>query len=57
MSEKFTIPLYVRCPPSMISLIETVADKQFTTVSDYVRRAVVAQLRADGFATDVMRTL
>jgi len=41
----------------MISLIETVADKQFTTVSDYVRRAVVAQLRADGFATDVMRTL
>lgn len=47
MAEKFTRPLFVRCPPSMTKLIEEVAESRFTTVSEYVRGALVERLRSD----------
>lgn len=36
-------------PPSMHSAAKLAAERDFISLSDYVRRAVACQLRADGF--------
>lgn len=48
MAERFTSPLTVRCPARLTQLVERVAERRFSTVSEYVRGAVVERLKADG---------
>lgn len=45
---KFTRNLYVRCPAVLPTAVETAAQSQFMTSSEYVRRSVVERLCADG---------
>ena len=37
-----------RCPRPMRTAIEEIARRELISASDYVRRALLAQLRADG---------
>lgn len=41
--------LFVRCPLSLPAAIERAAEREMTTLSGYVRTAVIKQLRRDGF--------
>jgi hypothetical protein len=51
-AEKFDGVLFVRCPPALPQMIASAAHEGMTTVSDYVRSAVLVQLRRDGFSGD-----
>ena len=44
--------LVVRCPPFIRQAIDQAASRQLLRPSDYVRKAVVAQLRSDGIDLD-----
>jgi len=46
---RFPERLQFRCPPALTKMLAVAADKEMTTASDYVQRAVVLQLRADGY--------
>jgi hypothetical protein len=46
---RFPERLQFRCPPALTEMLATAADREMTTASDYVRRAVVLRLRADGY--------
>jgi hypothetical protein len=48
MREGFTGTLRAKCPPSLPPLIERAAGAKMMTASEYTRRAVIAQLEADG---------
>lgn len=48
MREGFTGTLKAKCPPSLPPLIERAAGAKMMTASEYTRRAVIAQLEADG---------
>ena len=48
MRESFTGTLKTRCPPSLLPLIDRAAAGKMMTASEYTRRAVIAQLEADG---------
>jgi hypothetical protein len=45
---RFSSSLFVRCPASLPDALALAADKEMTTVSDYIRTAVLSQLRRDG---------
>ena len=46
---RFPNLISVRCPPALPVAIERAADRDLTTPSEYVRRALIDRLRADGF--------
>jgi hypothetical protein len=46
---RFPERLQFRCPPVLSETLAAAVDKEMTTASDYVRRAVVSRLRADGY--------
>lgn len=46
---RFPERLQFRCPPVLTATLAAAADKEMTTASDYVRRAVVSRLREDGY--------
>ena len=48
-SGRFPGLLTIRCPEALPESIAEAASRQFTTSSEYTRRALFAQLRADGF--------
>lgn len=41
-----------RCSEAMTAAVQQAADREQTSPSDYARRAVLRQLRADGFETN-----
>jgi predicted HicB family RNase H-like nuclease len=41
--------LSVELPPSLHSAVKAAAEKDFISISAYIRRAVAVQVRADGF--------
>ena len=45
-------PLKVRCPPALPALVRRAAEQEMTTGAEYVRRAVIERLRADGIAPE-----
>ena len=45
---RFTRNLYVRCPAVLPPAVETAAQRQCMTSSEYVRRSVIDRLKADG---------
>ena len=47
-SKRFPGLLKIRCPEVLSEAIAETAGRQFTTSSEYVRRALLAQLHADG---------
>ena len=49
-----TETIKVRCPPRLPSLVDAAAERKCTTISDYIRRAVVEKLEADGIDTGVL---
>lgn len=51
---RFTETIKVRCPPRLPSLVDAAAERKCTTISDYIRRAVVEKLEADGIDTGVL---
>jgi hypothetical protein len=46
---RFPERLQFRCPPALTATLAAATDKEMTTASDYVRRAVVSRLREDGY--------
>jgi len=46
---RFPGRLQFRCPPALIDILTTAAEKEMITPSAYLRRAVADRLRADGF--------
>jgi metal-responsive CopG/Arc/MetJ family transcriptional regulator len=48
MSERFDTMLQVRTPAELVHAIDKTASRELVTRSDYVRRAVIERLRADG---------
>lgn len=44
----FRARLQVRCPPALPLAVEKAAFGQLMTASEYVRRSIVARLKADG---------
>jgi hypothetical protein len=46
---RFPERLQFRCPPALTATLAAAANKEMTTVSDYVRRSVVSRLREDGY--------
>jgi predicted DNA-binding protein len=49
MAEKrFSDEMKFRLPPALNEALDRVVQTQFTTKSDYVRAAIVQQLKADG---------
>ncbi len=51
---RFTRNLYVRCPAVLPPAVETAAQRQCMTSSEYVRRSVVERLSADGFDVSLL---
>lgn len=45
----FTGALYLRCPKALPSAIKQAARQNMTSVSGYVRSAILTQLRRDGY--------
>ena len=41
--------LQFRAPEKLPDAITAAADKKFTTASEYVRQAIIKELKADGF--------
>jgi hypothetical protein len=48
MSERFDTLRQVRTPAELVHAIDKTANRELVTRSDYVRRAVIERLRADG---------
>jgi hypothetical protein len=48
-ADRFDGVLFVRCPPALPQMIASAAQEGMTTISDYVRSAVLVRLRRDGF--------
>jgi hypothetical protein len=48
-SANWSAELRVRCPDVLPEAIDRAANQRLTTRSEYVREAVIAKLRADGF--------
>jgi predicted HicB family RNase H-like nuclease len=46
----FTGALYLRCPKALPSAIKQAARQNMTSVSSYIRTAVLSQLKRDGCA-------
>jgi hypothetical protein len=46
----FTDHLKFRCPPALKAMVQQAADREMTTRAEYLRRAALQQLRADGIA-------
>ena len=47
-ASRFTATFRVRCPPSLPAAIDAAAARNLMTASEYVRRSVIARLKADG---------
>jgi hypothetical protein len=45
---RFTDRVLIRCPPSLLPAIKLGATRHLMTKSEYVRRCVIDQLKADG---------
>jgi hypothetical protein len=45
---RFTNSLRIRCPESLPAAIDTAAARNLMTASEYVRRSIIARLKADG---------
>jgi hypothetical protein len=45
---EYSLPVSVRMQPEVVRLIDEAAAKQMTKPSEYLRRAVIAQLQTDG---------
>lgn len=45
---RFPSRLEVRCPADLPEVIETAAQRQLMTPSEYIRRSVFERLKADG---------
>jgi hypothetical protein len=45
---RFPELLHVRCPRPLPALIESTAERQCMTPSEYIRRSVFERLKADG---------
>jgi hypothetical protein len=45
---RFPELLHTRCPRALPSLIETAAQRQCMTPSEYIRRSIFERLKADG---------
>jgi hypothetical protein len=45
---RFTNSLRIRCPEFLPAAIDTAAARNLMTASEYVRRSVIARLKADG---------
>jgi len=48
-SSRFPRFIQVRAPERLPDIIAAAADKKFTTASEYVRQAIIKELKADGF--------
>lgn len=46
--KRFSAQLGVRLPPRLIPLIDVAAERRCQHASEYVRQAIIAQLKADG---------
>ena len=55
MSERFDTLLQVRTPAALVDAVDKTASKELVTRSDYVRRAVLERLRADGVKLQTTR--
>ena len=45
---RFPEMLHVRCPADLPEVIESVAQRQLMTPSEYIRRSLFEKLRSDG---------
>ena len=52
---RFTENITLRCPPSLRRAVDELAERELIAASDYIRMAVLRQLRADGVNVDAMR--
>lgn len=48
MAERFSSLIRAKVPPTLSGAVEAAAARRMTTVSEYARMALIAQLRADG---------
>ena len=48
MADRYSALIKARAPEALREAIERAADRDMSSVSDYARRAIVKQLRADG---------
>lgn len=55
MSERFDTLLQVRTPAALVDAVDKTASKELVTRSDYLRRAVLERLRADGVKLQTTR--
>lgn len=46
------VPIQIWIPRALDSAVKTAADKELTTMSEYVRRALIDRVRADGVEID-----
>jgi hypothetical protein len=46
---RFPSYLRIRAPEKLPDAVAAAADKKFTTASEYVRQAIIKELKADGF--------
>ena len=46
---RFPSYLRIRAPEKLPDAVVAAADKKFTTASEYVRQAIIKELKADGF--------
>ena len=49
---RFTGALCLRAPHRLTEVVEATAARKMTTVSEYVRRAVIERLEADGIKVE-----
>jgi len=45
---QFTARILVRCQPSLVAAIDRAAVKNLMTASEYIRRALIKRVKADG---------
>jgi hypothetical protein len=50
-SSRFSHSLRIRCPATPILAVDQAAERGLTTSSEYIRRAVIDHLKADGLGT------
>ena len=50
VATEFSERLKFRCPPALVQMVEQAATREMTSTSEYLRRAALEKLRADGIA-------
>ena len=53
-NRRFTDTVTVKCPTKLTDALDHAAQKQCTKPSDYIRRSLVNQLRADGYLAEAV---